>query len=104
MNLRYRVREWFEDTWLSLEDAVLSSLSKILPKYQVDPETCDHDWTVYSTAINQICLELICENCLSAGIVDDPTKQEWCEASTAPSKPYHWDDPTRVIRGAQFKV
>lgn len=66
-------------------------------------KTCNpknHEWVVFSTALQDVCLMLQCLNCGMHGTVDDPTKEEWREAFHAPSNPYRWRDNSRVtIRG-----
>ena len=63
-------------------------------------EQCDHEWVVFSTAINDGCLMVQCVNCGSHGSVDDPSADEWNAAFYAPSNPYRWMDYERVnIRG-----
>ena len=47
-------------------------------------------WLVFSTALNDGVLMLICENTGSFGIVRNPTRREWEDAFDAPSKPYRW--------------
>jgi hypothetical protein len=37
-----------------------------------------------------------CVECGAYGTVDDPTKEEWSEAYHAPSRPYRWEDFTRI--------
>ena len=36
-----------------------------------DPVTCSHEWVVYSTAINDGCLEVSCTNCAILGSVTE---------------------------------
>lgn len=61
---------------------------------------CEHDWVVYSTALAEVWLMLECFDCGAHGSVDDPSKEEWSAAFSAPSNPYRWDDKSRVtIRG-----
>jgi len=64
-----------------------------------DPATCSHEWEVYSTALNDGCLELQCKKCAIAGTVDDPTKSEWKKAFSAPESPYLWNEMDRVKIG-----
>lgn len=60
--------------------------------------TCkDHEWVVFSTAMNDGCLMLQCVQCGLHATVDDPSKEEWSKAYHAPSKPYRWRDETRVV-------
>lgn len=75
-------------------------LHGLLKRYVLeDPAKCDHEWTVYSTATAQVCLELHCNKCAILGAVFDPTAEEWDEAFNAPSKPYRWYDNDRVTVG-----
>src|ERR1051325_1475738 len=55
-----------------------------------------HEWVVFSTALQECCLMLQCVECGLMGTVDDPTKEEWSKAFHAPSRPYRWDDESRV--------
>ena len=64
-----------------------------------NPRGCTHNWVVYSTAIQEQCLELRCERCALLGSVDDPTPQEWERAYDAPENPYPWSDNSRVSEG-----
>jgi hypothetical protein len=57
---------------------------------------CDHEWVVFSTAVDDQMLMVQCINCLAIGTVDDPSHAEWNEAFHAPSKPYRWDEGMRV--------
>jgi hypothetical protein len=80
-------------------------LSKLLTQFVKrfvldDPATCSHEWVVYSTATRQVCLELHCRRCALTGAVMDPTEEEWAKAFHAPSKPYWWTQPERVIPGS----
>lgn len=56
-----------------------------------------HEWVVFSTALANGCLMLQCAVCGLHGTVEDPSKQEWSEAFTAPSRPYRWRDEARVV-------
>jgi hypothetical protein len=64
-------------------------------KSQLDKQ-CDHEWVVFSTAIQDVCLMLQCVICGAHGSVDDPTAEEWSEAYHAPSHPYLWTANDRV--------
>ena len=60
--------------------------------------TCkEHEWVVFSTAVDQGWLMLQCVNCGLHATVDDPSKEEWSEAFYAPSQPYRWHDEARVV-------
>jgi len=73
---------------------------KFLVKYILeDPSTCEHEWMVYSTAINQGCLELQCTKCALVGSVNDPTEDEWERAYYADEGPYPWKEIDRVEVG-----
>src|SRR5690349_11366664 len=61
---------------------------------------CNHEWVVFSTALQDVCLMLECVSCGALGTVDDPSEEEWGEAFHAPDEPYGWPDKARVtIRG-----
>ena len=57
---------------------------------------CDHEWVVFSTALQEVCLLVQCVQCGAIGTVASPSKAEWSEAFHAPSRPYRWNDPSRV--------
>ena len=57
---------------------------------------CDHEWVVFSTALKEVCLLVQCVQCGAVGTVDSPSKAEWSEAFHAPSRPYRWNDASRV--------
>lgn len=61
-----------------------------------EPGSHKHDWWVYSTAIAQGWLMVECRITGKKGTVRDPSKKEWTDAFTAPSKPYRWTDNSRV--------
>ena len=56
----------------------------------------NHSWIVFSTALKDRCLMLNCKDCGVMGTVDDPTSEEWARAFKAPSKPYSWNEESRV--------
>ncbi len=61
---------------------------------------CNHEWVVFSTALQEVCLMVECVECGAFGTVDDPTKQEWRRAFSASSHPYGWAAKERVtVRG-----
>ncbi|MCD0459568.1 hypothetical protein [Roseiconus lacunae] len=63
-------------------------------------EQCNHEWVVFSTAIDDGCLMVQCVNCGAHGSVDDPSPEEWSEAFHAPTHPYLWTEKRRVnVRG-----
>jgi hypothetical protein len=60
--------------------------------------TCqNHEWVVFSTALDDGCLMLQCVECGLHGTVDDPSREEWKNAFRAPSQPYRWQDDSRVV-------
>ncbi len=54
-----------------------------------------HEWIVFSTAVNIVSLLVRCE-CGAVGLVKAPTAKEWGRAFHAPSHPYPWKEPQRV--------
>lgn len=60
------------------------------------PNCSPHRWVVFSTALMQGSLMLLCLDCGAYGTVDNPTKEEWSAAFHAPSEPYFWNEPERV--------
>jgi hypothetical protein len=60
--------------------------------------TCkNHEWEVFSTAIAERWLMVQCLDCGLHGTVNDPTKKEWTEGFSAPTRPYRWHDQARVV-------
>lgn len=56
-----------------------------------------HEWVVFSTALQEGWLMLQCVECGMMGTVENPTKEEWSEAFHAPSQPYRWYDDACVV-------
>lgn len=65
--------------------------------------TCDHQWAVYSTALQNVRLLVKCVKCGSFGSIDDPSRDEWDRAFHAPSNPYDWYDNQRVTIRERFR-
>jgi hypothetical protein len=61
-----------------------------------DQNKHEHEWVVFSTALQEGLLMLQCVECGAMGTVDDPTREEWAEAFHAPSRPYRWTEEARV--------
>jgi len=59
-------------------------------------DQCVHEWVVFSTALQEHWLMLQCVACGQHGVVEDPTRKEWCRAFSAPARPYRWRDSARV--------
>lgn len=59
----------------------------------------NHQWFVFSTGLDQVSLLVQCAGCGAIGRVADPTEEEWGRAFHAPSSPYPWEEPERVIVG-----
>jgi hypothetical protein len=57
---------------------------------------CNHNWVVFSTALEEGWLMVQCLTCAAGGTVDDPSAAEWRAAFHAPSRPYRWTYPARV--------
>lgn len=55
-----------------------------------------HEWVVFSTILADRALFVQCVGCGTSGTVDDPSKKEWKRAFRAPSRPYRWDDESRI--------
>ena len=62
----------------------------------VDQTQHQHEWVVFSTALTEGWLMLQCVECGTHGTIDDPTSEEWSEGFDAPSKPYRWQDESRI--------
>ena len=73
---------------------------KFIIRYILDnPGECSHEWEVYNVALNDHSLELSCNNCALVGSVYELSDDEWERGLGAPSKPYIWEDESRVIEG-----
>jgi hypothetical protein len=57
---------------------------------------CKHEWVVFSKALSEGWLMLQCVHSLAHATVDDPSEGEWEDAHGAPSKPYRWEDESRL--------
>ena len=60
--------------------------------YNTEPE---HDWEVYSTVPGAILVQ--CRDCDLRGYIEVYSDEEWYRAFYAPSNPYRWNDPDRVV-------
>lgn len=58
--------------------------------------SCQHEWGVFSTVLEDATLLVQCVECGAYGRVCNPTAEEWQLAFHAPSNPYHWPDNERV--------
>jgi hypothetical protein len=67
---------------------------------EADTERCikcsSHEWVAFSTALSEGWIMVQCVECGLHGTIEDPSKEEWGEASHAPSRPYRWLDTSRV--------
>lgn len=89
------------DLFDSLEDRVLGWFTS---SYEPEnPAECQHEWFVVSTATQQVDLILECYKCMSYGVVEDPSEQEWSEAFSAPEKSYRWYENSRVRLGKKIE-
>jgi hypothetical protein len=60
----------------------------------------DHEWVVFSTALQEGWLMVQCVRCQAHATIDKPSQEDWQAAFHAPSKPYRWSDESRLtIRG-----
>jgi len=66
------------------------------PKGNTEVQDHEHEWVVFSTALQEGCIMVQCVQCGLHGTVVDPTREEWSAAFCAPSKPYRWPDYSRV--------
>lgn len=55
-----------------------------------------HEWVVFSTALQDRALMLECVSCRAFGVVKDPSSEEWAAGYHAPSAPYRWAENDRV--------
>ena len=97
LKLKYRIRNWLEGVWLEVERFYLNAIFKILGERIVDPDNCQHDWEVHSVDYDNVWLELMCFDCNSNGVVQDPDSEEWDNAYGASMNPYKWEDSSRVV-------
>ncbi len=68
-------------------------------------KVCDHEWVVFSTAVDDEMLLVQCVKCLAIGTVNDPSRDEMQVAFHSPSRPYRWDDDDRVtVRDNDIRV
>ena len=89
------------DLFARLEEKVLKWVaSNHVPE---NPEECEHEWFVVSTATHQVDLMLECHKCMSYGVVEDPSKNEWETAFDASSKSYRWRENSRVKYVGTFR-
>ena len=58
---------------------------------------CEHDWVVYSTAVEDVVILVECAKCQARGYIAEFEPGEWHQAFWAPSFPYGWRDASRVI-------
>ena len=57
---------------------------------------CKHEWYVISKTHEERSLIVECRKCRAFGIVENPTKEEWNEASNT-EEPYLWKDNSRAF-------
>ena len=57
----------------------------------------ERDWWVYSTVIDGRAILVQDRSSGTRGSINDPTDEEWGRAFHAPSKPYPWNDPARIV-------
>ena len=77
-------------------------MAKLLPIEDIS--NCDHLWVVFSTAICDSSLMLVCANCDAYATVDDHSSEEWRSAFYAPSIPYVWRGGTDRVVLRQLKI
>jgi hypothetical protein len=64
----------------------------------------ERDWWVYSTVIEERAILVECRVSGARGSINDPTREEWRQAFHAPSQPYRWLAPARVVEDAAIPV
>lgn len=74
----------------------MSSIEELINELELDAPH-EHDWWVFSTAIQDVVIMCQCRDCGAFGIVEEHSREEWGQAFHAPSHPYRWHDPERVI-------
>lgn len=61
------------------------------------------DWWVYSTAVGSPpSISVIDPQTKHLGMITEFSQEEWEQAFFAPSRPYRWHDPSRVIVPERF--
>lgn len=55
-----------------------------------------HDWLVFTTYVQDVCIGVFCRRCGADGIVQRPTKADWKRAFYAPTNPYRWHNGRAV--------
>jgi hypothetical protein len=77
---------------------MISPGGKPEPTVEPDPETCEHDWFVYSTATaNQPKILVQCCKCCVLGSTMHFTAGEWGQAFHAPTSPFRWRGPVETV-------
>lgn len=66
---------------------------------RVDPEACQHAWVICGAVLSDVSLDAECLKCGTCGSVKNPTEEEWMRADGSISRPYEWDQPSRVVVG-----
>ncbi|MCP5074354.1 MAG: hypothetical protein GY947_13840 [Rhodobacteraceae bacterium] len=61
-----------------------------------DPATCDHEWHVVASILNDVELQVQCFTCGTYSEVPDPSQEEWDQSYGAMENPYPWEDVTRI--------
>ena len=56
-----------------------------------------HEWVVFSSALQEHWLMLQCVECGVMGTVEDPSAYEWKRAGKASMRPFRWSDDKRVV-------
>jgi hypothetical protein len=57
---------------------------------------CEHEWVVFSPAIEDRVLMVECASCHAGGVVEDSSPEEWAAAHHAAAVPYRWEHGGRV--------
>lgn len=78
------ILDWFEDCVEWLFERFLKE----------EPETCDHNWYVYTTITSEVAIQVQCPLCRSWGKIIDPTEEEW---SRAYDEVWKWKQTERII-------
>ena len=104
MKFRYKLLNFLQDSRYKVEMLFLGVVLKVLPDFEPkDPKRCKHKWLVDSVDYQSISLLLVCYNCNSNGVVNDPDEQEWEDAYGVSMKSYNWHDNQRAVWISQWK-
>lgn len=80
-----------------MADARCLSVAEVIDRLTAYQGLTPREWWVFSTCIGTRELMVQCRLTGSFGVVPNPSRLEWGDAFTAPSRPYRWLDDSRVV-------